>query len=102
MANDAWATGHILSLNETELDIVLKKIDQLPNQPYQGDFAIWKGIFHLIKEPNKAGFLITFGLSHKYFGESDEIGTFLNFWEEFISDLPAHELFIALEQEFKR
>lgn len=39
-------------------------------------------------------------MSHKYLGEVDVIGEFLNFWEDFIEDLPAQELFIALEQEF--
>ena len=45
--------------------------------------------------PCRAGFIITFGLSHKYLGEVDVIGEFLNFWEDFIEDLPAQELFIV-------
>jgi hypothetical protein len=100
MANDAFASGHILALNRFERDAVLAKIARLPSQPEDGEFCIWQGIFHAPEAPARAGYIITFGLSHKYFGESDQIGAFLSFWENFIADLPAYELFIALEQEF--
>ena len=100
MANDAWASGHIRCLNLEERDVVLAEIEKLPSEPYEDDFSIWKGIFHAPVHPNRAGFLITIGLSHKYFGEDNEIGKFLSFWETFIENLPAHELFIAVEQEF--
>ena len=100
MANVAWASGHLLCSDDKDRAAVLKKINLLPDKPYESAFSIWKGIFHAPLEPNRAGYIITFGLSHKYFGEIDEIVKFLDFWEEFISDLPAQELFMSVEQEF--
>ena len=100
MANVAWISGHIMCLNGDDRSTAIEKIDSLPKEPYQDCFSIWNGIFHAPLAPCRAGFIITFGLSHKYLGEDDVIGEFLNFWEDFIEDLPVHELFIALEQEF--
>lgn len=100
MANVAIANGYILVGNKLNHGCVLDKINKLPNQASDGEFCIWKGIFYSPPEPTRAGHMITFGLSHKYFGEADEIGQFLDFWENFIHDLPADELFMAVEQEF--
>ncbi|MGI9302672.1 MAG: hypothetical protein ACR2RB_08200 [Gammaproteobacteria bacterium] len=100
MANVAWASGHILCRDGSQRNALLEKIELLPDEPYKSDFSIWKGIFHAPEYPCRAGYIVTFGLSHKYFGEVSEVGRFLDFWEELISDIRANELFIALEQEF--
>lgn len=100
MAAEAWASGHILCSHMEERNELLAKIKHLPASPYENPFSIWQGIFHAPLAPNRAGFIITFGLSHKYLGEPQAIGAFLSFWEEFIADLSAVELFIAMEQEF--
>lgn len=100
MANEAWASGHILCFEQSGTNDILRKISKLPDEPYKGPFSIWKGIFHAPAESNKAGLIITFGLSHQYLGEASEIGDFLTFWEDLICDVKACEVFIALEQEF--
>ena len=100
MSNNATATGHIKCFNSESIGMVQNRINQLPAIPYNGPFSIWRGLFHAIEEPNIDGHLIVFGLSFKSFGEEDEIGGFLDFWEELIEGLPIDELFIAAEQEF--
>ena len=100
MANDAFASGHILARNLEDRNRLIQKVNTLPDKPYQGNFSIWKGLFHFPEEPSRAGYISTFGLSFKYFGEPDEIGSFLDFWESFIEDLSVDELFLNVWQEF--
>ncbi len=100
MANNAWATGHILCLTVEVRDQLLQRVNHLPQKTTSHRFGVCRDIFHAVREPNIGGHLLLFGLSHKYFGEQDQIGEFLTFWEDFITDIPANELFIAVEQEF--
>jgi hypothetical protein len=101
LANLAFTSGHILCTDLNQRSQILKVIDTLPGSVMADvPFAIWKGIFHAPLDPCRAGYIITFGLSHKYFGEPDEIGSFLHFWEDLISKIIAEQIFMAIEQEF--
>lgn len=99
MANNATAIGYIKCGKLEEREQLLQVIKQLPNKPYSSRFGIWQGIFHAPLDPAIHGYMITFGLSHKYFGEWDEIGEFLDVWETLIAQMPAYELFMMVEQE---
>uniref|UniRef100_UPI000D3CE635 hypothetical protein n=1 Tax=unclassified Variovorax TaxID=663243 RepID=UPI000D3CE635 len=101
MASENHASGHLLLDDRADyLDAALKKIGMLPSEPYPTDHGVWQGSFHAPSAPNRAGKIITFGISFKDFGDPEEIGGFLDFWESFIGDLPGNELFICVTTSY--
>ncbi|MFM9928335.1 hypothetical protein VLK31_35570 [Variovorax sp. H27-G14] len=101
MASENHASGHLLLDDRAEsLEAAFKKIGMLPSEPYPTNHGVWQGIFHAPSAPNRAGNIITFGISFKDFGDRGEIGGFLDFWESFICDLPGRELFICVTTSY--
>ena len=101
MANHAFASGHILCTDLVQRSQVLALIERLPDSADAcSPFAIWRGIFHAPLAPSRAGYIIPFGLSGKYFAGPDEVGAFLNYWENLIAQMNAEQVFMAIEQEF--